>query len=227
MILDEAQKTHIQEFNADTLLMSSHLIPTPSLTLNDATLIPKRDYRGQIQSLTVRRNGVSIAYQRTNRRAIQVFDASDAPLHTWFSSTRDFSSALQGTGPLLDLGCGGGGLVQDLRRLGLPAIGADLYLEEHQDQNSVFVRADAYHLPFQDHSFSTLLSIFSVFHYEPISRLRGLLAESLRVLRPGGRILIPQIGDPKRRIHLFETSRKLQASVLEAGPSGALQILKF
>jgi len=207
--------------------MSSHLIPTTTLTLNDAVLTPKRDYRGKIQSLTVRRNGVSIDYQRTNRRAVQVFDTPDAPLHQWFSSARDFSSALQGTGPILDLGCGGGGLVQDLRRLGLPAIGADLHLEDHQDHHPEFFRADAYDLPFQNQSFSTLLSIFSVFHYEPISKIRSLLTESLRVLRPGGRILIPAIGDPRRRIHLFETSRRLQASVLEAGPFGALQILKF
>ena len=202
-------------------------MPTTTLKLKEAILTPKRDYRGMVQSLTVRRNGVSIEYQRTNRRAIQVFDAPDAPLHEWFSSTRDLASAIQGTGPLLDLGCGGGGLVQDLRRLGLPAIGADLYLEEQQDQNPTFVRADAYRLPFQDHSFSTLFSIFSVFHFEPVSRVRSLLTESLRVLRPGGRILIPAIGDPARRIQILEMSRKLQATALQAGPFGAIQILKF
>jgi ubiquinone/menaquinone biosynthesis C-methylase UbiE len=68
--------------------------------------------------------------------------------------------------------------------------------------NVEVVDADATHLPFPDGTFSSA-GCFTMLHHVPTDRLQNqLLAELLRVLRPGG-VLIGSDGLPSSALHEF------------------------
>jgi SAM-dependent methyltransferase len=93
-----------------------------------------------------------------------------------------------GTGRCLDLGCGGGRYLPTLLDLGWAPVGVD----ESADQLRVaarrlpdveLVRADAGDLPFDDDSLDAAVSLFT---HTDFDRFAEAMAETRRVLRPGG-----------------------------------------
>ncbi len=90
---------------------------------------------------------------------------------------------------ILEIGCGTGVITSELKQYStIPAAGIDIRFERieiaHQhDSLSQYQCADAFHLPFASNSFD-----FAIAHYlflwlkEPVQSM----AESLRVLKPGG-----------------------------------------
>jgi SAM-dependent methyltransferase len=185
----------------------------------------RTDYRGELTGIRTLRNGRRIDYERTNRRAHAVFDAPGAELGEFFRSSRDFAKVI-GDGSVLDLGCGGGGLVRDLRTLGMKAFGLDLVLDPSCSRSASFVRGDAYEPPFAYGTFKCVVSVFSVFHYEPAECLPHLLDRCLDLLAPGGRLLINALHSKESHRALVLRARQSGATVFQDLMDGALQIIK-
>jgi SAM-dependent methyltransferase len=194
--------------------------------LSEALSIRLRtNYRGDLTGVRVYRNGEQTEYERTNRRAHAIFDSPDAELGEFFRSSRDFAKVM-GDGPVLDLGCGGGGLVKDLRTLGVQAFGLDLVLDPSCVATQGFVRGDAYTPPFHPGSFQCIVSIFSVFHYEPAAAIPHLLDRCLDLLAPDGRILINAIHHQDSYRALVKRAHEREATVFQDLAEGALQIIR-
>lgn len=107
-------------------------------------------------------------------------------------------------GLALDVGCGEGRFCRMLAGLGVDAIGLDptvKLLEEarRRDPGGRYVRGRAEALPFSDAAFDLVLSYLTLIDIEG---WRGALAEMVRVLRPGGRLLIANIASfATARVH--------------------------
>jgi len=114
---------------------------------------------------------------------------------------------------LLDIGCGYGAFVLSCRRQGLDAIGYELEAFEvafarqrlqriapAADAGTVFQKGDAGRLPFADKAFSTV-TLLNVLEHVP--DYRAVLAEAVRVVRPGGRLLVvcPNYAAFRREAH--------------------------
>jgi 2-polyprenyl-6-hydroxyphenyl methylase/3-demethylubiquinone-9 3-methyltransferase len=92
---------------------------------------------------------------------------------------------------LLDLGCGGGLIANELVKNGHSVVGVDISdaclevaARHDSTQRAVWVRGDARALPFADASFDAVCAMDVLEHIEPVE---VVVAEVARVLRPGGR----------------------------------------
>lgn len=207
---------------SDTASMDLHRDSTSNLETPRLSLLT--DYRGALTRIRVEREGRITEYERTNRRASSIFDGKTGELGGFFQSPRDFANAL-GPVRLLDLGCGGGGFVRDLRNLGFRATGLDLHLEDSCLKNPAFVRGDAYSPPFEPGSFDCITSVFSVFHYEPLRDLPHLTSMALRLLAPGGRLLLNGLTRSGSEEVVVRQAQLLGAKVFRSTSDGGLQIL--
>jgi SAM-dependent methyltransferase len=99
----------------------------------------------------------------------------------------------KGSGRVLDLGCGAGEFFKDLRKAGYSVMGADFSSEMVQlaaaadNRAAPVVRADAVHLPVAPHSFQALIAV-GLLEYLPADD--GALAELLRIMEPGGTLVV-------------------------------------
>ncbi len=96
-------------------------------------------------------------------------------------------------GKVLDLACGAGRHMVELKDRGLLAVGLDLSMPllreaKTRDPELLLVRGDMRSLPFASSSFALVVNFFTSFGYfaEPVDD-RRVLAEIRRVLQPGGR----------------------------------------
>ncbi len=90
----------------------------------------------------------------------------------------------------LDIGCGTGAFTGRLTRLGLTGVALDLSLHNVRLASSEFPEADflagdAEALPFSDNQFD-IVTFSGILHH--LASMHGALAESYRVLKPGGRL---------------------------------------
>lgn len=113
---------------------------------------------------------------------------------------------------LLDIACGYGVFTQALAQETALAVGTDLAemmirrgreLASRQESMLGMAQARAEYQPFADHSFDRILCFSMLFYLDPPA-VRKLVAEILRLLRPGGRAVIGDVLHP-HRLH-FETS---------------------
>ena len=141
-------------------------------------------------------------------------------------------AALPRGGRLLDLATGTGDIAQEAlrRRPDLQVIGADFstgmmrvgrQLPRGRDMH--WVAADALQLPFPDASVDAVTSGYLVRNVADIART---LAEQLRVLRPGGRLIILESSPPPPSLLLPFIQLHLRLVIpllgrLVAGPAGA------
>lgn len=99
----------------------------------------------------------------------------------------------KGEGKVLDLGCGAGEFFVDLQQMGYSVIGADFSSEmvrlawQAGGGKSNVVRADAGRAPFRRHSFRALIAVGLL---EYLAADEGPLAEILRIVEPGGRVVV-------------------------------------
>lgn len=105
---------------------------------------------------------------------------------------------LPASGRLLELGCGVGAELEHLarRRPGLELTGIDLSASHlaaaarRLGRSAGLVRADARALPFPDHAFDAVLTIWMLEH---VPGPEAVLAEGLRVLRPEGELICTEV----------------------------------
>jgi SAM-dependent methyltransferase len=91
----------------------------------------------------------------------------------------------EGTGALLDVGCGTGGYAPGFAELGWDYTGVDSsedMLRRAREKGVAAVQADATALPFGDASFDAAVSIFT---HTDLDDFAGVVGEVVRVLRPG------------------------------------------
>jgi len=107
-----------------------------------------------------------------------------APLEseTWKTLVRLLG---EGSGSLLDVGCGTGGYASGFEELGWDYTGVDSsedMLRRAREKGVAAVQADAAALPFEDAAFDAAVSIFT---HTDVDDFPGLVREVVRVLRPG------------------------------------------
>lgn len=100
---------------------------------------------------------------------------------------------------LIDVGCGTGRFLDFVKQIWprLPALGVDLsevYINHARRHLRVcsrvnFVDANAEAIPVPDNSYDALTSIFLLHELPPVAR-RIVIAETTRVLKPGGRLIL-------------------------------------
>lgn len=111
-------------------------------------------------------------------------------------------------GVVLEIGAGHGHQLRYAANGGGMYVGLDTELKFLRTLHDRFaqvsaVNADAYALPFRDHSVDTVLAVYC---FEHLRSLGAALAEIRRVLKPGGELLI---GLPCEGGALYELGRKL------------------
>ena len=128
----------------------------------------------------------------------RMYDAEER--QWWYAGMRAISLALlrpalaDGHDPLrriLDAGCGTGNNLRHLEAFG-PALGVDLSAEALRfcrTRGVKVARAELLRLPFPDGSFDCVTS-FDVIYHRWVSDDRAAVREMVRVLRPGGRLLL-------------------------------------
>ncbi|MDQ6605548.1 MAG: class I SAM-dependent methyltransferase, partial [Actinomycetota bacterium] len=106
-----------------------------------------------------------------------------------------FVAATCPRGAGLDVGCGTGVLAARLADAGYEMVGVDpsegmLALMRRRSPALQAVAASGTALPFQEDSFDLVLTVAVMHHIAAPEAVRQTLAEMVRVLRPGGRVLI-------------------------------------
>lgn len=137
-------------------------------------------------------------------------DADEARLQTAFF--RELFGAIDGT--ILDLACGMGRHIDELRRLGYLVFGCDLsyVLLRHglaKHGAMPLVRADMRALPFQTESLAGLVNFFTSFGYfESPEEDAATLGEMRRVLRPGAPVLFDYLNVRRELEKLVEREER-------------------
>jgi SAM-dependent methyltransferase len=131
------------------------------------------------------KDGKEVVFTRTNRGLFDIRYERYFPK----SYLYDESFADKKT---LDLACGDGQLVEELRYRGHDLVGLDIHLTPYQKSKPYYVLADAFNTGFEDNTFDRILAIQGPLTYLFAHKemREQLLHEAHRVLRPGGRILI-------------------------------------
>jgi SAM-dependent methyltransferase len=121
-------------------------------------------------------------------------------------------------GRVLDLCCGFGRHTLAMRERGLDAVGLDLSMDLLREARALenaallerrLLRGDAGALPFREHSFDSVVNLFSSFGYFGELGDARMLSEIARVTAAGGRVFLDLMNPAYVRAHLrSESSRE-------------------
>ena len=114
---------------------------------------------------------------------------------------------------VLDVGCGNGAYLTELRAQGLDAVGCDLSLGmlAAAAPHELLVNADVTALPFPSSAFDVVLAPHMLYH---VDDRQAATAELRRVLRPGGRCVVVTNG----RDHMKALRTLIETAVRTATP---------
>jgi demethylmenaquinone methyltransferase/2-methoxy-6-polyprenyl-1,4-benzoquinol methylase len=106
---------------------------------------------------------------------------------------------LPGAAQVVDVACGTGDLCDELHRMGYRAVGTDFSVGMLAAAHTTvpLLRADALTLPLRNGSVDGITCGFALRNF---TALEPVLAECARVLRPGGRIALLEVGTPRGRL---------------------------
>lgn len=175
----------------EKLLIYSGILKPATAAMLHAETPPHVHERNYIVHVLSPRTGRWTTFRRTDRDFFELREFALYP-HQYL-----YPSAYRGQ-KVLDLGCGDGGLVMELRRAGVEAMGLDVFLNPYQLTKPYFIRAAAVQTGLEDSSIDVVFSTQGPLTYltdEP-EHQRAILKEIHRILRPGGRALISPI-DPE------------------------------
>ena len=101
---------------------------------------------------------------------------------------------------LLDVGCGTGVQLDFFSRLGMRIVGLELSIEglqaaRRRAQGAMLVNGDGFVLPFSDRTFHGVFSFASALNYSDKQLMRRMLLEMLRVVTPGGWMILVTMSD--------------------------------
>ncbi|HYA44904.1 MAG TPA: ubiquinone/menaquinone biosynthesis methyltransferase [Acidimicrobiales bacterium] len=118
--------------------------------------------------------------------------------HRWRRRCVDALAAPAGS-TVLDLACGTGSLARQLRQSGLRPVGLDLSagMLSHARTDAPLVLGDALAAPLRTGSFDGAVSGFAL---RNVADLGNLFAELARVVRPGGRVSLLDLGQPEQAV---------------------------
>lgn len=101
---------------------------------------------------------------------------------------------------VLDLACGDGRLVEDLRRRGVAIVGLDVHLNDYQKTRPYYIRAGAERSGLPEESFDVILTVQGPISYlfeTDVDYVRYILKEANRLLKPGGELWISPLDRDK------------------------------
>jgi len=109
----------------------------------------------------------------------------------------------QSCSTMVDLCCGTGLLAGMTAEANIRATGVDiskpmLNIARTNHPNATFIHGDAADTAFRNNEFDAVAISFSL-HEKPASIAKAILAEGLRIIRPGGLILVADYRHPTRR----------------------------
>ncbi|MEZ5380960.1 MAG: ubiquinone/menaquinone biosynthesis methyltransferase [Microthrixaceae bacterium] len=176
---------------------SASSAPAATSGAGPARLIPRPDEplpTGADKVVAVRAMFDTIApnYDKVNRIMTGRLDVR------WRRTTVD-ALGLAPASLVADLAAGTGDLVYELQRHGMDAVGVDLSMGMLAAAPTPFprVQGDALSLPFPDGSLDGVTCGFALRNFESLPRF---LDELARVLRPGGRIGLLEVGQPSNPV---------------------------
>jgi ubiquinone/menaquinone biosynthesis C-methylase UbiE len=115
---------------------------------------------------------------------------------------------------VLEVGCGRGYLLRILQEAGADAIGVDMNPQAIATGITTGMAVgDAEHLAYPDSSFDAVVSVHAIEHLEDLG---GALEEMVRVLRPGGRMLLIYPAEPIRGLWAIPTAMILHGTPFKA-----------
>jgi ubiquinone/menaquinone biosynthesis C-methylase UbiE len=142
---------------------------------------------------------------------------------------------IEGTGAILDAGCGTGWLLRALVEAGVRPErlrGIDIQPERVAAARQAVPGAeidagDARHLPFPDESFTVVLQLTLLSSLGSHKAIREALGEGMRVLAPGGLLLVyePRVPNPLNRHTLMVRDSDLDAAGLTSRDQVSLTVL--
>lgn len=139
-------------------------------------------------------------------------------------------------GPAVEIGVGTAAVALPLVRLGHPVVGCDLsepmLRQAHDRLGARVAQADAYHLPVRTGAVANAVIVWVL---QLVPDLAGILAESRRILSPGGRLAVAPaggtfVGDEIDAIlrpmnHAIRPPRDRPAQVVEAASAAGLTLV--
>lgn len=144
--------------------------------------VDRKEFKVVVRNAT----GSATTYNRTDRDLFELHDMMLYPPE-YLRLER-----LQGKA-VLDLACGDGSLVEELRRKGVEVTGLDVFLNGYQMSKDYYVKAGADDTGFADATFDLILATQGPLTYESGDVLAGVLKEIARILKPGGRLLVSPV----------------------------------
>ncbi len=122
------------------------------------------------------------AYARTNRSIMELIRYDMHFPGRFFSSENFFGKKV------LDLACGNGTAVEQLRREGVDIIGLDIHLTPYMLTKPYYVQASAFQTGLPSETFDIIYSAQGPFTYleDDRAKLEALMLEAKRILKPGG-----------------------------------------
>lgn len=172
--------------------------PHSAASINDRSeLIPRIDEPlptgdAKVEAVRALFDTIAPNYDKVNRIMTGRLDVR------WRRTTVD-ALGLAPTSLIADLAAGTGDLVYELQRHGMDAVGVDLSMGMLAAAPTQFPRAqgDALALPFPDGALDGVTCGFALRNFES---LPPFLAELARVVRPGGRIGLLEVGQPSNPV---------------------------
>lgn len=135
-----------------------------------------------------------------------------------FAGTLMTLLALKDGDRVLDVGCGTGKHLEGFReKFDIETYGVDPSVTEEREGDVIIKRAGAEKIPYPDNFFDKLMCNYAMYY---VPDWKNALSEMLRVVKPGGRIVIcgPGIGN---NANLYEVHRKVVGDISEIDERGS------
>lgn len=157
-----------------------------------------------------------VFFTRTNRGVFELTDEHYFPKE--FLKASNFKNK-----KVLDLACGDGRLVEDLRREGVEIVGLDVHLNDYQKARPYYIRAEADHSGLPSASFDVILTVQGPISYlfdSDADYVRYILKEANRLLKPGGELWISPLDQDKMDIFKYGQNPQTDFAALDLQSTG-------